>query len=100
MLWHGASDIDKQNSAPYYSSELCAGNPDALPSTPAFEPISLLPNPQQPYSGMLEGCEVRLSKCGGQYTKTHGCDTSITSHSLSCGIQLEIQLRNYKCNTL
>ena len=61
MLWYGASDIDKKNSAPYYSSELCAGNPDVLPSTLAFEPISLLPNPQQLYSGMLEGCEACLS---------------------------------------
>src|ERR1700683_3374948 len=99
MLWHGASDIDKQNGAPY-SSELCAGNPDVLPSTPAFEPISLLANPQQPYSGMLEGCEVRLSKCGGQYTKTRGRDASITSHSFPRDIRLEIWLRNYKCNTL
>jgi hypothetical protein len=61
-----------------------------------LEPISLLANPQQQYSGMLEGREACLSKCRGRYTKTCGNgDTSIASHSFPRDIRLEIRLRDH-----
>jgi len=96
-LWHGQVTLINKTAHHIHLNDVLATQMFyLLPSTPAFEPISLLANPQQSYSGMLEGCEVRLSKCGGQdNTQKH---VDVTCQSLPTATHVTFDL-TFSCAT-